>query len=42
MKFDVYNPYSNVSVTDYYVTVIERALVTAGYTVNKITELKKF
>lgn len=41
MKFDVYNPYSNVSVTDYYVTVIERALVTAGYTVNKITELKK-
>ena len=41
MKFDIYNPYSNVSVTDFYVTTIEEALKKCGFKTERKSKLVK-
>ncbi len=39
-KFDVYNPYSNVSVTDFYVNIIEDAIKKCSFTAERINKMR--
>ena len=40
-KFDVYNPYKNMSVTDFYVKIIEEAIQKCGFATKRVSKLKR-
>lgn len=40
-NFDVYNPYKNVSVTDFYVKIIEEAIRKCGHTTKRIDAMRR-
>lgn len=41
ISFDIYNPYANQSVTDYYVDAIKDALERCGYNTRKINKISR-